>query len=239
MSCAINDKSNDGEERRAIRIIGTVSFECAHISKVKEEACYSYYGTVAGLLKKDDAAEFLTKMCDGDPAELNIILGSFLHASHNNCHGSVAQKAAMWFDIRIDVLNENFRKPRWHQDGRFFRRDADRTGAIYKYATTILGPATLFLQWNEELAHYTATDEFSKGMNEGNMERLKVAERLSGQEVLKLERGQIVKFSSNQKDSPVHSEPDFTSDRIFLSVLFASASEIRSMCQIRNTIYQE
>lgn len=49
---------------------------------------------------------------------------------------------------------------------------------------------------------------------------------------------QIIRFSWGQPDSPVHSEPDWSSsDRVFVSVLFGSEEELRVMCDFRGDKY--
>jgi len=61
--------------------------------------------------------------------------------------------------------------------------------------------------------------------------RAEYAEALASELVLDLKRAQVIKFNWGQDDSPVHSEPDITTDRVFISIFSAVKKEIRNICE--------
>lgn len=114
-----------------------------------------------------------------------------------------------------------------------------------KYAVTLLGPPTRLLCPHEDvdaiMRMVTAKHEQkSRGADEENEdeERTELAAALKERPLVQVGRGQVVKFTWGQEDSPVHSEPDSSAeDRVFVSVMFGSEEELRDMCQFRDQVY--
>lgn len=117
-----------------------------------------------------------------------------------------------------------------------------------KYALTLLGPPTLVLPaedgvfatmaqgendilWSRrEVVAEIAEEEWDK---KNEVLRVWLAERLRDVEPVEVGKGKVVRFTWGREDSPVHSEPRMVTDRVFMTVIFGSESEIRSMCEIR------
>jgi hypothetical protein len=53
-----------------------------------------------------------------------------------------------------------------------------------------------------------------------------LAEQYTNEKLVKLHDRQIVRFSWGREDSPIHSEPDLICDRIFMTILYGSESEL-------------
>jgi hypothetical protein len=221
---------------------------------VRESSTFNYYGPFEPL-NSQKAAEFLARHTDAAEPGLAAIIESFLSTSQQDCVGQPTQKNACWFTIRITQPSESFKIPRWHQDGRMFVCDVGQELLVRsKYALTLLGPATLmlqpsentfrmnetgearFLQWRENAERQPEDDEVDQAYDD-------LREWLAGEfeEAPRIDvgEGEIVRFSWGQPDSPLHSEPDLISDRVFMTVLFGSESELRRMCDGRGEEYRK
>lgn len=161
---------------------------------------------------------------------------------------------ACWLAVRMFKPSREYEVPRWHCDGRIFACSCSgsisdnkevRSGQVvqrqlphYKFAVTLLGPATRVLVPSAVVDDALAADmQNRRGLDE-SISRAELADALKGCEEYTVQRGQVIRFSWGQDDSPVHSEPDFGGeDRVFVSVLFGSEEEIRDMCQLRQTLF--
>jgi hypothetical protein len=145
--------------------------------------------------------------------------------------------------------------PRWHQDGRMFPYDQGREQVVRsKYALTLLGPTTLMLEPN---AHVFSTHQRGKTQHywwrethdampteedieqTGSTLRHWLADEFKDATRIRTGHGKVIRFSWGRDDSPVHSEPDLTSDRVFMTVLYGSESELRGMCEWRDVKFGE
>jgi len=111
-----------------------------------------------------------------------------------------------------------------------FRCDIERD-VNSKYAVTFLGNPTKVLA-ESELVRDVVTGRHDKRREE-------YAGLLALEPILDLKRGEIIRFSWGEIDSPVHSEPDESCDRVFASVLFRSEREIWNMCETRGSTYRD
>ena len=222
------------------------------ITSVIRNSTFEYYGPVQSSLASK-ASEFLTAITDVVESELISTIESFILATKNDCIGGAEEKKACWLTIRATKPTDAFEVPRWHQDGRMFPYDEGREEVVRsKYALTLLGPTTLMLEPN---AH--AFDIFQKGEaqyywwrrlngpepTEEDMDRADselrdwLADKLKEAIRVRVNDGEVLRFSWGRDDSPVHSEPDLISDRVFMTVLYGSESELRGMCDWRNAEY--
>jgi hypothetical protein len=160
---------------------------------------------------------------------------------------------ACWFTIRVTAPTDAFKVPRWHQDGRMFPYDAGREDVVRsKYALTLLGPTTLMLQpeahvfstfQQGEKQHYwwlethgaEPTEEDEDNADSALQQWL--ATEFKDARRVRVGDGEVVRFSWGREDSPAHSEPDLVCDRVFVSVMYGSESEIRKMCEWRSAEY--
>lgn len=154
---------------------------------------------------------------------------------------------AAWFIIRMTKPTDEYTKvPRWHRDGRMYTANTERE-VNSKYATTLLGNPTKIM--GDSLFVKTVLDE-ENATTMPNFEgdgkaywaaedekRARITERLMEQPLIKVPGGSVIKFSWGQVDSPVHSEPDMSGDRVFVSILYGSESEMKDVCRIRKKEY--
>lgn len=131
---------------------------------------------------------------------------------------------AVWFVVRMTQKSDEFATPRWHRDGRMIECTNANHVLHCRYATTLLGPTTLVLQ---------ETEVVTQGMKQHIGKRKETANALAGENPLEITRGQIIRFSWGQEDSPVHSEPDLVTERVFISCIYGSISEIKDIAATR------
>ena len=139
--------------------------------------------------------------------------------------------AAAWLCVRMTKPTLEYTTvPRWHRDGVMFY--CDQEGDVnWKYAATLLGNPTRLLAENEQVKRVMS--------ERGDRRRVASAEELSLEPLVDVRNEQIIRFTWGQDDSPVHSEPDMNTDRVFVLVLYGSEREMRGMCRIRKTSYRE
>ena len=223
------------------------------ITLTTKTSTFDYYGPVQPCLTYK-ASKFLTSITDAGELELITAINSFLLATQSDSISDAKEKKACWFTIRVTKPTSEFEVPRWHQDGRMFLCDEGHEDIVRsKYALTLLGPTTLMLQPEEQVfaifkkmkeQHYLwlKTEYIHKPTeNERNeadgVLRTRLAETFKDMARICVGDGEIVRFSWGQDDSPVHSEPDLVSDRVFVTVLYGSERELRCMCELRDTEY--
>lgn len=226
-------------------LAGTLSIG---MTMVKSESTYNYYGVFNQDKIVDQASEFIVENSNAELIDLEDTLKDFISITSKDYGGEKGNVApqpspeAAWFTIRMtNPTDEYTNNPRWHRDGRMYT--SDRTGEVNsKYATTLLGNSTRIMKdsafvksvLDEEEAVEMAEYDWATEMQR----QLRIAERLAEQPVIEVPDGCIIKFSWGQPDSPVHSEPDMSTDRVFISILYGSEAEMKDMCKIRNEDYR-
>ncbi|KAH8596165.1 hypothetical protein B0O99DRAFT_621170 [Bisporella sp. PMI_857] len=208
------------------------------IANLKSSTCYSHFGVFDLSRLAREACEAVQNNSGVDVTALQQTLTAFLTITRDDYHRyernpleKIEQLVACWFCIRMTKPTlEYTNAPRWHRDGRMFPSDTDAI-VNSKYAITLLGNPTRFLE----------ESNLVKDVMKGNQveQRAKFAELLQGEKEVEIGTGQIARFSWGQDDSPVHSEPDMNTDRIFVSILYGSEQDIRNMCEWREEEYRE
>jgi len=204
-----------------------------------------------------DSSNFLAAVTDGEEQAIAATIEAFIVATYDDCIGDAGQKSACWFTLRVTKPSTEFAIPRWHQDGCMFSVDEGCVEVVRsKYALTLLGAPTLMLQphahvfetiregeethvWRPQTDQPDAPLEPTAEEEDEVADSLRVwlAERFHGTERVQVGSGQVVRFSWGRDDSPVHSEPDSTTDRVFMSILYGSEAEVRGMCGWRDVEY--
>jgi hypothetical protein len=207
---------------------------------VQSNSYSSYYGTLDPVLMVSEAAHFFVKNSDAKHRDIERTLADFIQITKANylqekplkeISGTTPASISAWLVIRMTVPTLEYTlMPRWHRDGLMYYSDTE--GDVnYKYAITLLGNPTKLL----------AKSDLVRDIVHGRHQkrRAEYAEKLSSEPVIEATRGEIVKFSWGQKDSPVHSEPDMNSDRVFVSILYGSEREMRNMCELMEEPYRD
>jgi hypothetical protein len=223
------------------------------ITSTNKPSELNYYGPLEPNLAPQ-ASKFLAAVTNANEHDLTSTISSFLLAAQADCVGDADSKKACWFTIRVTHPSDAVKVPRWHQDGRMYPYDTGREDIVRsKYALTLLGPRTLMLH---PTAHVFATlnkgeSQFCPWRTSENAPvpteddeyaaddalRDWLAAAFADAERVSVGEGQVVRFSWGRDDSPVHSEPHLSGDRVFVTVLFGSESELRVMCELRGAEY--
>jgi hypothetical protein len=230
----------------------TVPIDIPCITSTSQNSTFEYYGPVDASIATE-ASKFLACLSDGKENEIEQAIRVFLFTTQNDCAGNGEEKRACWLTIRVTKPSTEFNIPRWHQDGRMYPYDEGREEVVRsKYALTLSGPPTLMLVPDEhvfttqregEAQHYWWRETDTPRPSEEEMDEadLKLRKWLATEfretPRVKVGHGEVVRFSWGRENSPVHSEPDLTSDRVFMTVLYGSESELRRMCEWRNAQY--
>ncbi|KAJ8067370.1 hypothetical protein OCU04_004721 [Sclerotinia nivalis] len=186
---------------------------------------YHFYGATSPEVIASEAAKFICGNSHASKSSIKRILKQFLaitsQDSQDNCHVS---PEAIWFLVNMTKKSEDFNTARWHRDGRMIECTDANHLLHCRYANTLAGPTTLVLQ---------ETDMVSKAMRTYVGNRRKISEVLASEEPLKLSPNQIIRFSWGEEDSPVHSEPDLITDRVFISCIYGTIGEIQDIAATR------
>ncbi|ORY67107.1 uncharacterized protein BCR38DRAFT_426105 [Pseudomassariella vexata] len=215
------------------------------ISQVPKYMSYSFYGSFDANILSTSAASFVESNSNANSESIKPVIHNFLTLSRDYCRSSAKPQDrsqithSCWLCIRMGPPTDEWKVPRWHRDGRMFECSCSSTPEGVrrphsKYAMVIIGTAT------RVLAPSSYVDDVLQSVKRSNEDRgrSEIAEKIAGCEEVAMERGQIIRFSWGQKDSPVHSEPDSTGEhRVFVSVLYGSEDEIRDMCKLRRVQY--
>ncbi|KAF1974401.1 hypothetical protein BU23DRAFT_553466 [Bimuria novae-zelandiae CBS 107.79] len=229
----------------------SVPIAIPHLTSTIRESTFNYYGPVQSLLAFE-ASKYLATVTDAAEPEVASTINSFILATQTDCIGSDDEKDSCWLTIRVTKPSKEFETPRWHQDGRMFPYDAGREDVVHsKYALTLLGPRTLMLQPDADILstvqrgeakHFWWLQEHDRELTEDEAHtalRNWLAVEFKYETRVKVGHGEVVRFSWGREDSPVHSEPDLMVDRVFVTVLYGSESELRGMCDWRNVEYEK
>ncbi|KAF7952104.1 uncharacterized protein EAE97_001601 [Botrytis byssoidea] len=199
------------------------------VPRIKNIRCegehYHYYGITSPEVIVAEATKFISDNSSVFQWSVKKTLAKFLaitiQDSKNDCQ---VNPEALWLVVRMTQKSEEFVIPRWHRDGRMIECTNANHALHCRYATTLLGPTTLVLQ---------ETEVVTQGMKQHVGKRKETANALAGEIPLEITRGQIIRFSWGQEDSPVHSEPDLVAERVFISCIYGSISEIKDIAATR------
>ncbi|KAF5877059.1 uncharacterized protein Bfra_001420 [Botrytis fragariae] len=186
---------------------------------------YHYYGITSPEVIVAEATKFISDNSSVFRWSVKKTLAKFLaltmQDSKSDCQ---VDPEAVWFVVRVTQKSDEFVIPRWHRDGRMIECTNANHTLHCRYATTLLGPTTLVLK---------ETEVVTQGMKQHVGKRKETANALAEEKALGITRGQIIRFSWGQEDSPVHSEPDLVTDRVFISCIYGSTSEIQDITATR------
>jgi hypothetical protein len=230
----------------------TESIDIPRITSTKRESTFDYYGLADASLVTE-ASNFLARLTDGAEQEMKHVIETFLRITQSDCTGHAEDKRACWLTIRLTKRSTAYEIPRWHQDGGMYPYDEGREDVVRsKYGLTLLGPPTLMLEPDEhvyttqregEAQHYWWWETVSHKPSEEEIDDADVklrgwlANKFKDTPRVQVGHGEVVRFSWGRDDSPVHSEPDLISDRVFMTVLYGSELELRRMCEWRDAQY--
>jgi hypothetical protein len=221
------------------------------LTRVFENRSGGFYGRFDADALASQAAAFISSNSDGNEELLVQSMHNFLALAQKDCvalasttEGSgVHVTHSCWLCIRMTLPTDDWFDewfyPRWHTDGRMFDCTCPEPKVPHsKYAFTILGPSTRVMVPNPAVTAVLNMGSETGRAWDQNKPDPELAKKLAEYPEAAIETGQINRFSWNEHDSPVHSEPDSTKlHRVFVSVLFGREDELRDMCNIRDEEY--
>ena len=133
--------------------------------------------------------------------------------------------------IRLTKPTDNFKIPRWHFDGLYFK---NRIPYVYpKFVTTLKGPSTLFYKNNQKIKKQMIKIRTETGFPPKNelQTRKKILKLMDDEKKIDIpEKYQAeVYLVGTNKYSTFHSEPDKTTDRIFIAIIPGKKKEIEEL----------
>lgn len=192
-----------------------------------------------GELEKIDAdvIAFLNSL--GDNSAVSVVVSKLIARLVNNVIKFFDQETA-WVSIRAFLPMPIFKIPRWHQDGYYY---SPFKGDQCKVAITLKGPRTLFFNASDEQKKIMTKLESEPPKIVGgkiDMQALMQHTNYVREELNKVfdpamavcaELGQGSIFITGSQNAAVHSEPDITTPRLFMSILPGSKNQIQEVLQ--------
>jgi len=130
-----------------------------------------------------------------------------------------------WVAVRAFTPTSEYDVPRWHTDGYYFE---PYSGNLYKFALTLKGPPTLFyrLPDNKREEFYAL---WRKGTEQNDYNRQAFADMLGqSKEAISIAQAyQGAVFIVGSNNAAVHSEPPIKEERLFISILPGSKTQIK------------
>lgn len=189
---------------------------------------FDFYGTEGVELKKK-VEEYLGDMGDNSPEDLSHIADIVSRLSEGMRKGFDTETT--WTMIRVSLPYNEFEIPRWHSDGKYFNSTQKR----YKLVATLKGPQTLFGETVDIEAHnrlgkelndnYLRIEDDPEGFNEEDMRIRTELQKVVAQKEIG-GQGEAIVYLVGEEDAVLHSEPNITEPRIFVSVLPGSDEQI-------------
>jgi hypothetical protein len=186
------------------------AFQALTISDSKE---YNNLGNLAML--QTELKAFLKSIGHADENTINLIVLAIDRIVTQSVKASGKETA--WVALRATVPSTEFDIPRWHTDGYYYEPRKNQ----YKFAIILKGPGTLFYKLPKSMKTKFESLEYK----DNRPALAKLLNNPARRQQLKLNEGAV--FIVGEGDSGVHSEPPFSEQRLFLSVLPGSNTQIK------------
>lgn len=198
---------------------------------------FTYYGSknIKGL------RTFLQSIGNNTSIEVKKLTNTIKLLINNICDGY--KKKYCWVSVRISLPHTDYEIPRWHYDGNYLPND---TKINTKFITTLKGDGTLYTDSNIklmekieklfELVDFIKGDKKIKYMKEKRVDRIKLLEYYNKKiNKLSTNEGLILIAGRGSYNKTLHSEPNITSSRIFISIIPNSKKYILTLKEKRES----
>lgn len=200
---------------------------------------YINYDRLDSLL--EEANEFINKIGEGN-SEVSLIIAKLIVRIVNQAIDYFLEKynrETAIVEMRASTPNPLFQIPRWHQDGLYFSLGEKEN---YKAVVTLKGPSTLFYRPSQEQKEFMEqlkretppppVDSEGKldlvaAFHQQQKNRVKLADAFDKSKATSPTFGRGSIFIAGTNYAAVHSEPDITSQRFFLSITPGSKEQIK------------
>jgi hypothetical protein len=209
------------------------------IASVRNATFYNFFGAVSALkADRSSAIQFCTENCILDENALESSIVDFIDATHADCLGTYDEKQSCHVTIFLwKAEPKGFGKPAWHRDGPLHPMTRGSMAFTRsKYSTTLKGQPTRVLVNTSNVIN-TATEVYDKDLRYDDMARIFEKAGFDKTQCEDIKTGQLVRFTWEGVDCPVHAEPMITEDRVFLSVIYGTEIEIKGLAEWREEPY--
>jgi hypothetical protein len=201
--------------------------------KINMNLNYDFFGSIDNFISNknnsiDSLNNYIIKLGQNDIKITNSFikiiknLAKVLSLGYN--------KKFFWLTIRTVMPNDDYIIPRWHCDGNYFDKNKYPESQT-KFVTIFKGPGTLLLEKNKDVkeTYIKYKTDSSKQKIETIEERTNIDLKFKdiGAKTIQLNKCQgLIFLSGNIDNCTIHSEPNITEPRIFLSIVFADELNI-------------
>jgi len=203
-----------------------------HRLDIKETKTFEYFGYNNKLELEFDQYDQLVDYFKslGTNIDQDCITYSRLIFRLINLVRQIKSNTSCWLSIRSSIPNDDdYKIPRFHKDGKYYSTKENEI--VQKFILTIKGPGTLICEPTEQgqqkfdEVFYNTNNTFS------DLEiREKLAHALIDEHIHQLTNNQGCFFTvGSDLKSSIHSEPNITQPRLFISILPGTFEQIEEL----------
>ena len=183
---------------------------------------YDNFGTLDQL-----RSDVFRELCDqGNTPQQAITQSGILNKIVQDCVQGFGSESA-WVSVRFSKPNDRFSTPRWHMDGNYFEDDYGSNQRI-KALMTVKGASTLLS--DADIIQRNLLDGFhNKASPPSDIARALSVHLVGTSGISQTPDGYGTLIVAGEGIKAVHSEPDITEDRVFISVLPGTKAQIRGL----------
>lgn len=185
--------------------------------RIDTPSVYDNFGKLDHLINELDG---FVKSLNKNNANLSKLISILINKLVNDIVLGF-QKETAWVTIRSSIATNLWDSPRWHTDGYYY---SPYIGAQYKVSFTLKGPASLFYPLPYDLRQKFNSLQFDPENREKIANMLETSQAISA---IAQRQGTIYIVGTNY--AAVHSEPPIHEERLFLSIVPGSKSEIQEL----------
>ncbi len=226
-----NALANIEEESYSILKMNLTESNKKVIKKIKivDGKTFNFYGNIDDLIdnKNNDISrlfEYFNLICTNTEDLIKDLIKIIKNLVKTLSLGY--NKKYCWMTIRSSKPTKSYVIPRWHCDGKYFKSDK-YPGLQTKFVIVLKGPGTLLIESNEQ-----AKQIYNNYFTESSLDEMEVRKKLdeeftdSNCKKIQISNEEGLIFLAGHKNCTIHSEPNITEPRMFLSIVFADEANI-------------
>lgn len=189
--------------------------------KINKTDSYNNYANLNAL--ESEVREFIKALGKGNETNAKEIARLIVRLVNEILQASGRETA--WVAVRAFTPTSEYDVPRWHTDGYYFE---PYSGNLNKFALTLKGSPTLFYPLpNDKKEQFYALRD--KGSEQNDYNRQDLADTLGQpKEIISTAQPyQGAVFIVGSHNAAVHSEPPIKEERLFISILPGSKTQIK------------
>lgn len=205
--------------------VGITEEDLANFSSIdiRNECFYHQFGELSEV--ESTITQFLSNIGENEQSLIMRVAARLAQLTDQIMKASGRETA--WVHLRASVPTDAYDTPRWHFDGNYFTPVEGYP--MYKFATTLMGPPTLFYPISKELRS-TALRHM--------LDRNYMKEFCSADQILMPKKGEGVVFlAGNKNESALHSEPPIHEKRLFFSITPCNEKQLAELQKKVQTVY--